>query len=251
MSNGESTALSDDEKRLLRHELFISEVLSARTREPAKSNWAKFLQSAGGAALITVVVGGLFTTLVASLIQRGAKDREFQNELIKVYGEHRLGVQKEFLEGRARTMTAALELVGRVRARSKARIDIDGPSFAIRMDPIDHRVVEDQKKAIRSSFNVAEEEWDTRKETLSSLIKVYFGSKSSIEWARLSKALDEFAACASAHRPSPKIDACHDSEGRPLESALQGFTHAIQTDSLDQTWMTKEEVAQIRKLVSQ
>jgi hypothetical protein len=69
---------SPQQGQALQHERFIAEVLAARkTQESAgKPRWLQFFESAGGVALITVVLGSAGAAVLNSLVQQKLKERE-------------------------------------------------------------------------------------------------------------------------------------------------------------------------------
>src|SRR5260370_28730462 len=78
---------TDEQKKMLAHEAFVNEVLKQRSEakpdEAPKSKLMQFFESASGAALITALVGGILVQLIAFSIQRGIKEREFQQAWMK------------------------------------------------------------------------------------------------------------------------------------------------------------------------
>ncbi len=70
----------------LRHEAFLAEVLRLRTKLDQKQKeklwWQRFLESSGGTALVTVLLGGLLGQLITSSVQVKQQEREFQQAWI-------------------------------------------------------------------------------------------------------------------------------------------------------------------------
>ena len=98
MSEKEKFTWTDEENKILRGEAFVAELLSFRNEKAGeKPRWQRFLESTGGAALITVLLGGIFGSCITDSLQKGAKDREFQQAWLKSRGDLALFAQKEFL----------------------------------------------------------------------------------------------------------------------------------------------------------
>ncbi len=78
---------SEHEQQLLEHAAFAGELLrqlfpEKKEESRSKPRWQIFLESTGGAAFITVLIGGLIAGIVGQWItneyQKGMKERETQ-----------------------------------------------------------------------------------------------------------------------------------------------------------------------------
>src|SRR5437764_6648982 len=101
MGTDETPKWSTEEKQLLQHESFVAEIL--KRRAPSENNqqkplWQRFLETTGGAAVITVLIGGIFGQIISSSIQSSLKEREFQQAWLKERGDQALVANKEYLE---------------------------------------------------------------------------------------------------------------------------------------------------------
>ena len=68
----------EEKEQLLQHEAFIKEILTLRDKargDNPKPAWQRFLETTGGAALITVLIGGIMGSIITGLIQQGSKQR--------------------------------------------------------------------------------------------------------------------------------------------------------------------------------
>ncbi len=245
--------LTEDQGILLQHEEFISQVLAVRGGQRRASGWREFLKTSAAAALITVLGGGWISVSVTKKIQESAVRREFQNGVIKLYSEHQLLEQREFLEERRGVRDAALNLIGRSLSRGEARIAIDGPKFAHRRDPEQEKTNELQKQEIRRMFNEVLDQWNTRKETFGPSIGFFFGTTAEDAWGGQIRSLDSYLECATNHKPGKQEATGEHSctvRLRETEADLKSLQAAMRHDEPRQ-WLTKEDVQLIRAILSE
>ena len=245
--------LTPEEKALLRHEAFIAEVLKQRSEGDqeslAKPRWQVVLESAGGAAIITVLIGGAFTAWITHRFQGSEKEREFQNEIVKLYGQHRLTVQEKETEERFKTLQASLRLIGTVMNRGQDKIDIDLRRFARKMDPELKKKDLAQEENIRHQYNEAFEQWRTEKGALEPQIGYYFGEDARRAWKETAQALEAFLRCADRHHPTAEDkDLCKDKETRTAEEQVQVLIDTLVRAPTKQ-WLVREDVEYIRCLL--
>jgi hypothetical protein len=108
-----------------------------------RSWWQWLLESSGGTALITVIIGGLMGSLITAIIQIGIKSREFEQARVKSRGDQALVAYKDYLEQQRETMKHAYQLIGNCVSASDDLIDITGEYF----DPSKFPGVQGQKTA--------------------------------------------------------------------------------------------------------
>src|ERR1044071_8086338 len=91
---------SDKEKEFLHHEDFVAEVAARRGgREGGtKPRWQRFLESSGGTAIVTTLIGGIFGAIISGIIQDGTREREFEQSWLKARGDQALVAYKEYLD---------------------------------------------------------------------------------------------------------------------------------------------------------
>jgi anti-sigma factor RsiW len=81
MADDDAPKWSVEEERLLHHETFVAEVLEKRRARDSERRpnpvWQRFLESAGGAALVTVIFGSIAAGLINSLVQEKLREREW------------------------------------------------------------------------------------------------------------------------------------------------------------------------------
>ncbi|HVG35827.1 MAG TPA: hypothetical protein VM911_22435 [Pyrinomonadaceae bacterium] len=191
--------LTEEQQKLLQQEAFISEILKIRElkeRRDKNGGWfVRLLESAGGAALITVLVGGILGGLLNWRIQTNLRDREAAQAIQKTQGELALVAYKDFLDRRQETIKSVYELLGNSASASYALITITGPEFEHSKLPAE---AEEQKTAIRDRFNVAVNEWRSRQDNLGALLSYYHEGRPDVvdSWNNTKSSLTAYMKCA-------------------------------------------------------
>jgi hypothetical protein len=239
-----------EEKAYLRHEEFVAEVLKRRSpSESKKSGLQAFLESSGGTAIVTLLLTGGFTTVITHILQKNMAERDFQNQIVKLYSEHRLSVQKGLLDGRVQTLRSSLELLGKVLNHGQSRVDIDGPRFARRMDPELQKKNEAQQEEIRKQFNATWELWDSQKGALEPLLGYYFGQDVKKAWHEVVSRTDDFVRCADLHKPNAQgQDLCQAKEKTAAEVAVANLIDRL-AEAPNSDWITREDVEKVRSVL--
>jgi len=206
--------LTPDEERLLRHEELVARVHAIRSEpKPGDSPrpwWQRFLESTGGTALVTVLVGGVAGSVVTGVIQDGQKDRDFQQEWLKARGEQARLAYKEYAEGELKTVQAAYEQVGTMLASAQDLIVLTESRFdPARYEGAERDKVLEQRRQLREAFNAADAAWRRRRETQGLMMSYYHRGSPAIQerWRAVEAAVDAFVDCARTwHGASPPGD---------------------------------------------
>src|SRR6185503_4847747 len=94
--------LPEDKEQLLEYETFIKEVLARREGAgkggQTKPVWQRFLETTGGTALITVLIGGIMGSIITGMIQISAKNREAQQARLTARNSQAQVSYKEYLD---------------------------------------------------------------------------------------------------------------------------------------------------------
>ena len=217
-----SAQLSPEQESLLRHEVFISEIVKTRgLHDHPKPWWHTLLESGATTALITVVLGGWIGHYITSSVQEKIKDRELA-----------LAQQKELAAARFGTVKQALEEIGDVISRSEDLIDLahEEKWNILHFPEMDRPKVEEQKARIREAFNLSDTRWRKTKETRGLLLYYYSNNDTQVRrtWARLESAVDNFTKCAQERHAlsvssKPIPDECENERGR-VSLMLQALT---------------------------
>lgn len=192
---------SEDEKRLLRHEAFINQIVRLRTHAPAekKPTWLRFLESSGGTALIAAVIGAVLVQWISGSIQASLKEREFRQAWMQARGNQALTAYKEQLDQEEQIVRRAYDLIGSTIQASQDLIDLTGPELSLKTYRRSQRKqIEMQRDRIRKAYNKADIEWRGQKENLSLLIALYHHGQPDIisRWQDLQNSIPGYMDCA-------------------------------------------------------
>lgn len=237
---------SPEQRAALNQQAFLEEVLKLRSAGPKPSSdqkqaagdqkpgWQRFLESSGGAALITVVLGTLGGAAITSLIQSYVQRQQTRQQGIA-----------EYIKGEHDTVKAVFELVGQciAAAENLSTLTIQG------FNPDDFQgdqrdQVLKQRKASRDEFNASDERWRSSRETLTLNIRYYHGNDPAVAsaWDRTAGALTGYIDCehlwymqhqGNYVEEEIAAKACS-AERQALNSALNGFSDALAKNRLYQ-----------------
>ncbi len=180
MSEKEKFTWTDEENKILRGEAFVAELLSFRNEKAGeKPRWQRFLESTGGAALITVLLGGIFGSCITDSLQKGAKDREFQQAWLKSRGDQALVAHKEFLEKQQETIKKVYERIGTTMSAADDLIALSHKDLtpSNELGDEERKKINEQNEQIRKRYNLIDREWRTERDTLAILLNYFFPKK--------------------------------------------------------------------------
>jgi rubrerythrin len=146
--------------------------MSEKRPEDTKSLLISLLATPGGAALVTVILGGILGTLLNSCIQAGLKDREMEQARQKSRGDLALIEYKDYLERRQEAIKSVFETVGKCAAVSLALIS------RTELDPKDYRTSQDkwlqENSDAEDKLLAAQKEWRTKQDSLGLQVSYYY-----------------------------------------------------------------------------
>ncbi len=243
MSDWEPTP---EQRDALKQQAFLEELLRLRSTgstpsgdqkpSPAdrKPGWQRFLESSGGAALITVVLGTLGGAAITSLIQSYAQRQQARQQGMA-----------EYIKGEHDTVKAVFDLVGQCIAAAENLATLTAEGFNPDVFQGDQREqVMKQRKAIRDQFNTADEQWRSNRETLTLNFRYYHSNDQAVAaaWDRTGTALSGYMDCEQQWymekqgtyvKDDIAAKACT-AERQGLDSALNGLSDALARNRLYQ-----------------
>lgn len=201
MKKEQSSKLSDEQETMIAHESFMAEVL--KYRQPlnpegkAKPKWLLFLESAGGAALITLLIGGILGGIITAIVQEYQKDREFQQAWLKTRSEMELATAKEYRDRELEIVSQAYDLLGRCITVSDDLIYLTSPVF----DPINYEDslnVKKQRLTMLTNYNNCVREWREKREKLKLLVSYYHQGYAEVvqAWQNVQDLATGYMECA-------------------------------------------------------
>ena len=183
-----------------------------------KDDIFRFLESTGGAATITVVLGGLVGTLLNSCIQASLLERE-----------HALVAYQNRLERERRNMEQMYHVIGEAVTAAENLIGLTDDAF----DPDNYSgaaaaAVTEQRLALIREYNMLDAKWRAG-QYVQDLQVAYYDQNSSDaivqEWNSLEAAVTKLRKCAEdvfrRHREDPSIDTAGECDGEKDTAAVR------------------------------
>ena len=177
----------EEKEQLLQHEAFIKEIQALRSDNVGGSKpkpaWQRFLETTGGAALITVLVGGVMGSIITGLFQRGAKDREAQQARLTARYNQGQVAYKEYLDKELEIVNRALDLVGGCVSASEDLVlmttssDYDPGQFKGQ----DKKSVEKQVMEAVDKYNEMDKKWRGEQHKVGFLMSYYHHGSPEVE----------------------------------------------------------------------
>ena len=218
-----------------------------------KPSWQRFLESSGGTALITVVLGGIVGSIITAMVQVGLKDREFHQAWLKTREEQALATYRQYSEGQLSTVTRTYEVIGRMIVASENLIALSEPAFDVSsIREADRPRVQKQRDTIRHDYNASDAEWRKNRAVLGLLLTYYHRNDPNVtrSWRGVQEAGDAFAACARKWSldhiaPEDTRTACA-TEEKALYGALDALNAAFEGNRhyLWEGWESPEAMKQ-------
>jgi hypothetical protein len=153
-----------------------------------KPTWLRFLESTGGAAIITVVLGTLGGAVITGIVQSFNQHQQARQLSIS-----------EFVKGEHDTVKSAFDMVGECIAASEnlstiTTVGFDPANFP---DSDQRKLVLAQKGNLRDEFNKTDERWRAIRETLSLNMRYYNGNDVVVgsAWDQTSDAVSLYMDC--------------------------------------------------------
>lgn len=206
-------------KNSKKHFLPVSEV-------KPRTYWQRFLETSGGAALISIVLGGLMSGLInaATPNDNGSRESEIKTREIQV------AAYKEYLDQQRDIVFHASELIGRCASTSDGLVALTDPVF----DPSQYTGLEPQRLEMKKKFNECATQWNAEYNKLSFAISYYHGGQPAVveAWADLQQATTGVMECSQrwyvTHSTSPvATDGVCKAQKDELTKRLDAFNRQV------------------------
>lgn len=165
-----------------------------------RSRFGEFLASAGGAAIVTVLLGGVAGQLISCNAQRRLQEREFNNAWLKARGDQALTARKEFVEGRTKALDEILRVAGAIATASDDLLYITRPSFDTKGQTIENKkLVLAEQTRVFSEYVKAEQAWAPSQPRFTFAASYYSNGDTSVlaAWRELRSEVNVLRTCAS------------------------------------------------------
>ena len=240
MSDKSLSDITQEEAQMLRHEAYMAQLLKYRTQADRptslKPPWQRFLESSGGTALITVLIGGIFGALISGMIQSRSKEREFQQSWLKARGDQALTAYKEHLTKQQEVVNRVYDLIGRSISAAEDLIAMSGEEFSVASYEGAQRTrVEKYRADVIDKFNVTESAWRSQRDSLGLLIDYYHPNHHTVlkTWQGAEYSVTEYFRCAEKWRiENPLVEdtseACREARTN-LAQRLEELSKSLET----------------------
>ncbi len=237
-----------EQQRILDDEEFIREIISKRyfssapsAKDSGKPAWQRFLESTGGAALITVVLGGVFGNIIAQSIQSWNKQRE----------THLVAFQ-EYTKGEQQTVKDAFQMIGKSMSASENLSTLTEAEFDLnRFEGKEKEAVRHQREELKSQYNKVDEDWRSSRETIALMMAYYHHSKPEVTqaWTGVQDGLTTYMDCEKrwylehdgAGLDMKTVQNACSGENGTLHSALQKLTASLESARVYEWELSKQK----------
>jgi hypothetical protein len=196
-----------------------------------KPLWQRLIESSGGTALITVLLGGIVGQCINLSIQKGLKEREFQQQWMKARGDQALASYNQYLSQENELVQKSYEIIGNCIATSDDLITLTTPHFA----PGSHEDIEAQRTEIRIRYNAVDSQWRTEREKLGLLMSYYHHTQPEVvkAWADVQESVTNYMKCAedwyrSHEQSAGDISHACEKEKKVLKARLVILTNSLE-----------------------
>lgn len=192
MSSDDAPVLSAEQEQALRHETFIAEVLKKRKSperdEGPKPTWLLFLESAGGVALITVLLGSAGAALLNELVQEELKKRE----LAAAAYQDRVKQQQQVI-------IQASELIASSIDTSEDLIQLWAEGFnPLRFSGVQRERIVTYRNGVREKYNTVDSQWRVQSLTVALSVGLLGKAQDNLTkgWRKVQQSVNAYKQCA-------------------------------------------------------
>ncbi len=205
--------------------------------EPAqKPAWLQLFESAGFAALVTVVLGGLAGALITFELQEYGKSRERQAAEIQLEHDRKLTAYKEHLERERKVVDEMFLRLGKFVDSSRDLTTLSRKEFCEECGrkALPKSLIAEKQKVV-DRYNEATVDWNSNRLRLGMLLQIEHDNDEVLlkTWKEVSEGAEEYAECAdrwlTKHNDlefHQALKACTPAR-ETLDEAIQAFTKRI------------------------
>jgi hypothetical protein len=161
---------------------------------PEKPRWQRFLESAGGTAVISVFIAGIATQIITCTVQTSLKERDTEQAYIKARGEQALVSYKDYLDQERQAVQQAYAQIGSCLSAGHRVIEQTGPQW----QPKPGFTFKPQQDEIKRNFNEVNTQWRSGAIGLGAMMSYYHPDGPDVlpSWRCVQTAMTEYMDCA-------------------------------------------------------
>jgi len=202
-------------------------------RKPA---WLQLFESAGFAALVTVVLGGIAGGLITFELQEYAKNRERQTADARLEHDRTMTAFREHLDRERKVVDEMFLRLGKFVDSSRDLTTLSRKEFCVKCDRgAGPKPDLSEISAVVSRYNVATVDWNANRLRLGMLLQLEHNNDAELlkGWRETCDAAEAYAECADRWRTKYNNLEFHEALKAcglvrdTLDGKLQAFTHRI------------------------
>jgi hypothetical protein len=201
-----------------------------------KPVWLQLFESAGFAALVTVLVGGILGAIITWKLQDSSKQRESQAAASRLEHDRKLSAFKEHLDRERKVVDEMYLKLGKFVDASRDLTTLSRKEFCGTCGGprLPDRVIK-TKQGVVDRYDAATIEWNSNRLRLGMLLQLEHGNDKALleEWKKTADAAEEYAECADRWRTKynqleiqDALTACAQ-DRKALDEGVQAFTKRI------------------------
>jgi hypothetical protein len=233
----------DQELRDLLARAVALEYLRAKQNPPEKKAedekkpiWLQLFESAGFAALVTVLVGGIAGAVITGMFQQYGKERDAQAAASRLEHDRKVAAYNQHLDRERKVVDEIYLKLGKFVDASRDLTTLSRKEFCEdcpKQRLSAHMIKE--KLGVVERYDAATIEWNSNRLRLGMLLQLEHENDKDLldDWKKTSEAAEQYAECADRWRTKynrleihEALKACTPSRGR-LDEAAQALTKRI------------------------
>lgn len=168
-----------------------------------KPVWLQLFESAGFAALVTVLVGGIAGAVITAMLQQYGKKRDAQVAEIRLEHDRRFAAYKEHLDRERKVVEEMYLRLGKFVDASRDLTTLSRREFCeeCQKHRLPDRVIK-EKQGVLDRYDAATIDWNSNRLRLGMLLQLEHGNDTELlgNWKRTSDAAEQYAECADRWR---------------------------------------------------
>lgn len=190
-----------------------------------------FLQTAGGAALITVILGGIVGGILNGQIQQDLSRREHRQALQAARLDTQLLMDRNFLEAQTTATQQLLSSIGEYVSRIQSRAVTKGPEFKAGVNTTSEQKekLDAQRDAALQAYNSALEAWVAKVHSSEFILRHYYDNDQDVisAWQKVLDKVDAYSEFASNLKTERFTRDCWKPPEDQVTAAVSGLSDAM------------------------
>lgn len=211
---------------------------SGSPSKDTKPLWLQLFESAGFAALVTVIVGGIAGGVITAMLQHSEKERDAQAAEIRLDHDRQVAAYKEHLDRERKVVEEMYLRLGKFVDASRDLTTLSRIEFCqeCQRTPLSPHVIKEEQ-GVLDRYDAAMIEWNSNRLRLGMLLQLEHENDKELldDWEKASDAAEMYAECADRWRTKYNRLAIHEAlkacelPHRAVDDTVQVLTNRIVT----------------------